>query len=318
MDKRIGMDSNTVPTPKVSVIVPIYGVERYIERCARSLFSQTFKSVEIIFVNDCTKDGSMEVLSSVRNEFPEANVKVINHEHNMGLPQARRSGVGQATGEFILHVDSDDWIEPDMIERLYQRAKETGSDMVCCDWKEEYEDHDKLFSHDEAPRDIYYEKILALETDAYVWNRMTKREIYDGLEFPTCNMFEDFVITSQLMAKCRAIGFVHSPLYHYRRSNSSSIRSSSDTREILSQEIQNIFNVYQRVTEKEPGQHQRALGRMLFAMGYHIMRHNLHSCLPKEQRRIISSDIRTHLPNRSLGFSMAKQIVLWMKVWIMR
>ena len=318
MDKRIGMDSNTVPTPKVSVIVPIYGVERYIERCARSLFSQTFKSVEIIFVNDCTKDGSMEVLSSVRNEFPEANVKVINHEHNMGLPQARRSGVGQATGEFILHVDSDDWIEPDMIERLYQRAEETGSDMVCCDWKEEYEDHDKLFSHDEASRDIYYEKILALETDAYVWNRMTKREIYDGLEFPTCNMFEDFVITSQLMAKCRAIGFVHSPLYHYRRSNSSSIRSSSDTREILSQEIQNIFSVYQRVTEKEPGQHQRALGRMLFAMGYHIMRHNLHGCLTKEQRRTISSGIRTHLPNKSLDFSMVKQIVLWMKVWIMR
>ena len=313
MDKRIGTDGNSVLTPKVSVIVPIYGVEHYIECCARSLFAQTFQEVEFIFVNDCTKDGSMEVLSSVRKEFPEANVKVINLEHNMGLPQARRTGVEQAVGNFILHVDSDDWIEPDMVERLYQRAEETGADMVCCDWQEEYEDHDEVFDHYEASRDSYYESILALETDAYVWSRMAKRELYDGLEFPTRNMFEDFAITSQLLAKCRTIEFVHSPLYHYRRSNTSSIRSSSDTKEILSQEIQNIFSVYQRVTEREPGQHKRALGRMLFAMGYHIMRHNLHGCLSKEQRKTISLGIRKHLPNKDLGFSMAKQIVLCIK-----
>lgn len=313
MDKRIGTDGNSVLTPKVSVIVPIYGVEHYIECCARSLFAQTFQEVEFIFVNDCTKDGSMEVLSSVRKEFPEANVKVINLEHNMGLPQARRTGVEQAVGNFILHVDSDDWIEPDMVERLYQRAEDTGADMVCCDWQEEYEDHDEVFDHYEASRDSYYESILALETDAYVWSRMAKRELYDGLEFPTRNMFEDFAITSQLLAKCRTIEFVHSPLYHYRRSNTSSIRSSSDTKEILSQEIQNIFSVYQRVTEREPGQHKRALGRMLFAMGYHIMRHNLHGCLSKEQRKTISLGIRKHLPNKDLGFSMAKQIVLCIK-----
>ena len=140
------MDSKTVPSPKVSVIVPIYGVENYIERCARSLFSQTFKSVEFIFVNDCTKDGSMDVLSDVRKEYPEADIKVINLERNMGLPQARRAGVEQATGDYILHVDSDDWIEPDMLEILYERAVDTGADMVCCDWAEEYEDHDEVFS----------------------------------------------------------------------------------------------------------------------------------------------------------------------------
>ena len=157
MDKRIEMDGKTVPTPNVSVIVPVYGVEHYIERCARSLFSQTFRSVEFIFVNDCTKDGSMNVLSEVMKEYPEVDVKVIDLERNMGLPQARRAGVGQATGDYILHVDSDDWIEPNMVERLYERAEETGADMVCCDWSEEHEDHDEVFSHYEASRDIYYE-----------------------------------------------------------------------------------------------------------------------------------------------------------------
>jgi glycosyltransferase involved in cell wall biosynthesis len=269
--------------------------------------------VEFIFVNDCTKDGSMNVLSDVRKEYPEADIKVINLERNMGLPQARRAGVEQATGDYILHVDSDDWIEPDMLEILYERAVDTGADMVCCDWSEEYEDHDEVFSHYEASRDTYYDTILALETDAYVWSRLTKREAYNGLEFPTCNMFEDFVITSQLVANCHTIEFVHTPLYHYRRSNASSIRSSADTRKILIQEVRNIFNVYQRVTEKEPGQHKRAVGRMLFAMGYHIMRHNLHDSLTKEQRCAISHGIDSLLPNKDLGFSMTKQIVLWIK-----
>lgn len=313
MDKRIEMDSKTVLTPKVSVIVPIYGVEHYIERCARSLFSQTFRSVEFIFVNDCTKDASMNVLSDVRKEYPEAVVKVINLDRNMGLPQARRAGVEQATGDYILHVDSDDWIEPDMLEILYERAVDTGADMVCCDWSEEYEDHDEVLSHYEASRDTYYETILSLETDAYVWSRLTKREAYNGLEFPTCNMFEDFVITSQLVANCHTIEFVHTPLYHYRRSNASSIRSSADTRKILSQEIHNIFNVYQRVSAREPNKHDRAMGRMLFAMGYHLMRHNLYNCISREQRQSICQGIRTYLPNKNLGFSLTKQIVLCLK-----
>lgn len=297
----------------VSVIVPVYGVEHYIERCARSLFTQTFKGVEFIFVNDCTKDGSINVLSNVRKEYPEADVKVIDLEHNMGLPQARRAGVGQATWDYILHVDSDDWIDPDMVERLYQRAVESGADMVCCDWVEEYADHSERFSHLEVSRDDYHDAILALETDAYVWSRLCRRSLYDGLEFPTCNMFEDFVITSQLVAKARDIVFVHAPFYHYLRNNADSIRSSANTKRILSQELQNIYDVYQRVTTREPNHHQRAVGRMLFAMGYHMVRHNLYDCLTEDQRRDISQGIRTHLPDKSLAFSMTKQIILWIR-----
>ena len=312
------MENESSLRPKVSIVVPIHGVEQFIERCARSLFNQTFKGVEFVFVNDCTTDNSMAILESVRKEYGDANVKIVNLEQNVGLPQARCKGIEQASGDYILHVDSDDWIEPDMVERLYQRAVENGADMVCCDWVEEYADHSELFSHFEASRDIYYDTILALDTDAYVWSRLTKREMYEGLEFPTCNMFEDFVITSQLVAKTRSIEFIHTPMYHYLRNNATSIRSSANTRKILSQEVQNIFNVYQRVTREEPGQHQRAIGRMLFAMGYHLMRHNLHTCLTKEQRHAISSGIRSHLPDQSLDFSMTKQIVLWMKVWIMR
>lgn len=109
---------------KVSIIVPIYGVEKYIERCARSLFEQSFKDIEYIFVNDCTTDASMSILASVIRDYPGYNIHIINKKTNEGLPQARKTGVIASTGEYIMHVDSDDWLEPKAIEKLYLMAIE--------------------------------------------------------------------------------------------------------------------------------------------------------------------------------------------------
>ena len=108
---------------KVSIVVPVYGVEKYIERCARSLFTQTFGDIEYIFVNDCTKDSSMQVLEFVMKDYPARNVRIINKEKNEGLPQARKTGVLASTGDFIMHIDSDDWVEHDIVEKLYARRK---------------------------------------------------------------------------------------------------------------------------------------------------------------------------------------------------
>ena len=98
--------------PKVSVIVPVYGVEKYIERCARSLFEQTLDDMEFIFVDDCTKDESIEVLKRVIDLYPvrKDQVKIIHHAVNKGLSRARETGVNAATGDYIGHCDSDDWV----------------------------------------------------------------------------------------------------------------------------------------------------------------------------------------------------------------
>lgn len=305
----MGKESNR--TPKISVVIPVYGVERFIERCVRSLFEQTHKEIEYIVVNDCTKDGSMNVLDSVLADYGNLDVKIINLEKNGGLPNARRIGVEHATGDYILHVDSDDYVETDMVEKLCAKAAESNADMVCFDWFDEFDDHREQISHFEANRDLYYENILALDTDAYVWSRMAKRSLYQGLEFPKCNMFEDYVITSQLVAKCESIEFIHDPFYHYIRNNADSIRSSADTRKILTQEIINIYDVYSRLKRTEPGKHPHIFGRQIFAMGYHMMRHNLYDSLPKEQRRVIHEDIKKYLPDKSIDFSVIKQHLLW-------
>ena len=97
---------------KVSILVPIYGVERFIERCARSLFEQTYPNIEYVFVNDCTADRSVEILKELVEDYPGRKdaVKIISHEKNRGLAAARNTALENATGVFICHVDSDDWV----------------------------------------------------------------------------------------------------------------------------------------------------------------------------------------------------------------
>lgn len=121
---------------KVSVIIPIYKVEKFIGRCVRSLMEQTFCDVEYIFVNDATPDSSMEVLASVMTCYPDKKdcIKILNHEENKGLPAARNTGLAVAVGNYIFHCDSDDFVEADMLEELYVRAQKIDADIVWCDW----------------------------------------------------------------------------------------------------------------------------------------------------------------------------------------
>ena len=120
--------------PKVSVIVPIYGVEKYIGRCAVSLFEQTLDDLEFIFVNDCTLDKSIEILKTTLENYPQRKVqtKILTMSKNSGLPAVRKYGVQHATGEYIIHCDSDDWIDINAYEMLYEKASSGNYDIVFC------------------------------------------------------------------------------------------------------------------------------------------------------------------------------------------
>ena len=232
---------------KVSIVVPVYGVEKYIERCARSLFTQTFGDIEYIFVNDCTKDSSMQVLEFVMKYYPARNVRIINKEKNEGLPQARKTGVLASTGDFIMHIDSDDWVEHDIVEKLYARAMEEVADMVYCDWVEEYEDRSVLFSQHPMSIENYYKSILGFKSFSYVWNRLTKRELYDGIEFPIPYMLEDFVITSQLVSKAMKVSLVQEPLNHYSKMNTGQSMSQEKRKQNMVQKVRNLYSVWNRL-----------------------------------------------------------------------
>lgn len=111
-------------SPKISVIVPIWGVEKYIAKCARSLFESSFDDIEYIFVDDCTPDKSIDVLMAVMEEYPHRKSKsmIIRHENNKGLPQARKTGFEASHGQWITYCDSDDWVAPDMYFKMLEKA----------------------------------------------------------------------------------------------------------------------------------------------------------------------------------------------------
>jgi len=214
--------------PKISIIVPIFGVEKYIERCARSLFEQSFDDIEYVFVNDCTTDDSIKILESIIAEYPDRSVKLIHHKINKGLPQARKTGIDASTGDYILNCDSDDWLEKECCSKAFEAALRTDADVVVFDywlndgrkrWGQEYYD-DKRF----ADKDVF-EYVLAQIVSPNIWNKLIKREIFlkNNIIFPTSYMAEDWVLSSQIIYYSSQVEHLEDRLYNYfvGRSNES-------------------------------------------------------------------------------------------------
>lgn len=196
---------------KVSVIVPIYGVEQFIERCARSLFEQTLDDIEYLFVNDCTKDRSIEILHNVLKEYPHRAIqtKIIDMPQNSGLPAVRKCGIEQAVGEYVIHCDSDDWVEKDMYQIMYEKAKSEDLDIVWCDYyRSDAIDH-KYMSMENN-------KNLRL-MQGPVWNKLVKRSLYteNDIIYPTANKAEDGALMTQLSFWGKKRGYIAKPLYYY-------------------------------------------------------------------------------------------------------
>lgn len=208
--------------PKVSVIVPIYNVEQYIERCARSLFEQTLDDLEYIFINDCTPDKSMEVLASTLADYPsrKKQVKIIEMPVNSGQAKVRKAGIEAAAGDYIIHCDSDDWIEKDMAEVLYETAIETSSDLIFCDIYKEYPDNRQVLRNHKITTDKHeiIGNILTEHIFHFLCGGILKRSIFTDnlITWPSKNSAEDFALMVQLAYYANKISFCDKVLYHYR------------------------------------------------------------------------------------------------------
>jgi glycosyltransferase involved in cell wall biosynthesis len=204
--------------PKISVIVPIYGVEKYIARCAKSLFEQTLDDIEYLFINDCTLDKSIEILKKVLEDYPKRKPQVFIHnmEKNSGLPAARKRGVLNAKGDYILHCDSDDWVEPQMCKSMYEKAVEEEADIVVCDFYVSTDnDHTRHIGTRTKEKNQYLYNILNKKETWAIWNKLVHHSLYTNIIYPKHPMGEDFVLSTQLIKKSNKIDFVPHPLYHY-------------------------------------------------------------------------------------------------------
>ena len=216
--------------PAVSVIVLVYKVEKYIERCARSLFGQTLEDIEYVFVDDCSTDRSMEILERVLEEYPQrrGQVKILHNEVNRGQAYSRRRGVEASSGDYIIHCDSDDWPEKGMYAALYAKASAENLDMVICGMRRVYPDHSESFPDLNHTEDLL-ESLLYLDIHHYLLNKLVTRKAYEaGITWPQANMCEDTALITQLAYNCRNWGFVDECLYNYNYSPDS-ISSAGDS-----------------------------------------------------------------------------------------
>ena len=218
---------NALHTPLVSIVVPMYGVENYIARCANSLFAQTYPNIEFVFVDDGCQDRTVEVLRGVlqaQDPAVQARTRIIS-KVNEGLPLARKACLDAATGEYLLYVDADDWIDPETVEKLVGKALETDADMVVFDFWKECENRSKPRGEKEssiADADLFRRRLYLYGSYGYLWEKFCRKSLFDGLYFPRLAMYDDVVMSTQLLYKTRKIVHLRERLYHYDQTNAGS------------------------------------------------------------------------------------------------
>lgn len=199
----------------VSIIVPIYNVEKYIVRCVDSLVKQTYKNLQIICVNDGSTDNSISILSSVKDN----RIKVVS-KLNGGLSSARNYGLLFVEGDFIVFVDSDDWVEPNYVASLIMQFEVDCVDIACVGFDYAYDDHIVSYKYSMKDNIVSSKRALNMlckgkEITNHVWNKMFRTEIIKGVQFEEGRKFEDIYIMHLLFKRARKISLNSKVLYHY-------------------------------------------------------------------------------------------------------
>lgn len=232
--------------PKVSIIVPVYNVEKYLYRCMDSLINQTLEDIEIIAINDGSTDSSLEILQEY--EKRDKRVLIINKE-NTGVSDSRNTGIDKSTGDYILFVDSDDWIELDMVNQLYHKAEKNHSDIVMCSYIREFSNHSKEKKFN-LGQEVVYEKedvkelnrkIIGpideelrtgegLDSLGTIWGKLYKGDLIRNsscrfIDLKKIGSAEDTLFNIYIFKDTNRVTFLNNPLYHYWRGNDKSLTS---------------------------------------------------------------------------------------------
>lgn len=286
---------------KVSVIVPVYGAEKYIEKCARSLFCQTLDAIEYIFINDCTPDNSEDILKKTLEFYPDRkkDTKIIKMSSNKGQAIVRRYGIQLAQGEYVIFCDSDDWIDRDAYELMYNKAIETNADIVVSDFVYEYSKYSEVKKQifDDS-RDGALSSLLNGSLHCSTCNKLVKRKIYadhDLLSFDGVNMWEDVLLIIPACAYSSNVVYLPNPVYHYVHYNSGSIttRASKKSMENIRFVIEVIESFLKNIGEFEKFENDflnlKLSGKLIFLLYSEGDEQKEYSSLYPETNKIITS-----------------------------
>lgn len=234
--------------PFVSILVPVYRVEDYIERCARSVLEQTYDKLEFIFVDDVTDDSSIDILNRVLADYPDRllEVHVLHHEQHRGTAAARNTAIAASKGEFVFHVDSDDWVETNAVELLVKKQQETDADIVTA---EAYDyDNGVITEHQSGGWNLDKKSLLigllTYQISAVLWRRLIRKSLYvdNGI---TCDERgsggEDFQVLPRLVYCANKVSGINDHIYYYNKTNQHSI--TNNVQKNVDIQLQGLFSV---------------------------------------------------------------------------
>lgn len=287
--------------PKVSVIIPVYNVEKYIEKCTRTLFGQTLDSLEYIFVDDCSPDNSITVMQRVLEEFPNRKdqVKVICHNQNEGVAKSRQDGIDAASGEYIIHCDPDDWVDFDMYESMYRSAKDNDADLVICDFCDVK--GDVVNYRSQKPKELTSFSILESMSGlnksfimASLWNKLFKSRYCKEIKIPTdLSLGEDQFFLFKVLSRDLKINYINKAFYNYRYNSAGIVHTNNE--ESLKKSI-NLINYFKNLVEQSVNERYIACCKSRVILNYYW--------------RIFCSDISSNEYKIKIPFDYQKYILL--------
>ena len=218
MDNKSSQIAPTQSRPLISVIVPVYNVAKYMDRCMKTVCGQTYKNLEILVIDDGSTDGS----SALCDKWAAADSRIrLIRQPNQGLSAARNTALDVATGEWIAFVDSDDWIERDMYEGLCRVAVENDADIVACGHIREYSKKSKVRSVSDIVKTVTPDEALKMVVEdrrlqKHVWSKIYRRRLFNEVRFPVGEIYEDIAVSHLLLHQANRVVLVDKSYYHYR------------------------------------------------------------------------------------------------------
>lgn len=300
--------------PKVSVIIPIYNVEKYLRRCLDSVLAQTFTDIEIICINDGSTDGSAAILEEYAGK--DSRIKIVNQE-NQGLSITRNKGLEIAVGEYIAFADSDDFYAPAFLQTLLNTMEQTGADIVGCDFQKIYKKTDTLGQIHKIEPKIYPNALdVLLHPKNFihfnVWNKLYKRDVIGDIRFVPHIYYEDWVFNCCVFERAQRFAWIKEKLYAYRISNTSIMRSDFNVQKLNDyvigiKEVHNYFVAY--APEKWEKIRQTRISRTVKMMMNSALRsknNNLIQTTAQALKKLKSEELITYT-----GLSIANKIKLF-------
>lgn len=237
---------------KVSVIIPMHNVAKFLHRSVNSLYSQDLYGIELIFVDDCSTDNTLTVLQSLLQDKEGVKVSILHHDANQGVAAARNTALDVAVGEYIYYVDADDYIEPNTLSTLYNSAKSNNADIVGCDWFLTFEKNERRMYQPSVKDGVdAFKKMAKGVMRTFLCVFLVRRSVYENnnLRFiPHQDMCEDMMLMMKAVLLVERIVMVHTPLYHYIQSNQNSLTKKY---KVAKNQIENnIYSVEQFLQRK--------------------------------------------------------------------